>query len=536
MIPAVISDDEMGAPPHVISDDEMGAPPAQHAPAPSMVVGPRDYSDESLGIESGPVKTVRAGPFAHTEEQGHLRDRPKSATPWSPRDKLREDAGPFADDWIAQGIAGAAFGEGAGEAAGPLLSRAGELAPIVQKALPIVRNAIEGGANTKAQGGDALPGAATAAGLALLGPLGRAAMNTAGGKSRQFIEARGGRVGLTTPGSGGPFESMDVPGTTDADIGEQAASSAKKGLDMLNTEARTEKRGIGKLMSRIDDSPAGSSQRDVTDLMSKVGQATGELDTAPMTDAELRSAIDKVTAKQKPGFNPDVDPTMLSERDINKLGRRLDRAARTGTSTDEKLSPLKQAAHNAREMRSAGPYKIPNDMYAETSQKYRESRRLLGINERPRTPEETQTVTNTLKNKITRRGQNTVTAGGQADDLAQFEERHPDIGLELSKPALLRNKADLSFKLLPQKHGGLIDRTGDTIGTAAMLDAGASLAGHGHLEPWQAAIALLTGLGLKNAKAIDARVLYPLAERFAGGQADKLVTPISAVQAAQERK
>lgn len=505
---------------------------APSAPPPSMNTGPRDYSDEQLGIESGPVKTVRSGPFAHAEEVGMEHDAAKLPK----RDKLREDAGPMADDWIAQGIAGAAFGEGAGEIAGPLLSYAGKAAPVVQKALPIARTAIEGGANTKAQGGDALPGAATAAGLALLGPLGRAAMNTAGGKTRQFIEARGGRVGLTTPGSGGPFESMDVTGTTDADIGEQAAASAKRGLDMLNAEARTEKRGIGKIMSRIDDSPAGSAPRDVTDLMSKVGAATGELDTAPMTDNELMSAIAKVKGKQKPGFNEDVDPTMLSERDLNKLRRRLDRAARTGTSTDEKLSPLKQAAHEARSMVDEGPYKIPNDMYAETADKYRQSRRLLGINERPRTPEETQTVTNTLKNKITRRGQNTVTAGGQVDDLAQFEQRHPDIGLELSKPALLRSKADLSFRLLPQRHGGLIDRTGDTIGTAAALDAAASVAGHGHLEPWQIAIAMLGGLGLKNAKAIDARLVYPLAERFAGGQAEKLVTPISAAQAAQERK
>lgn len=449
-----------------------------------------------------------------------------------PTDKLERDAGPMANDWGAQAIIGTLMSGAAGKVAGPLLGRAGKVAPVLQGGL-------EGGLGTKVQGGDALGGGAMGAGLGSLGPLGKAVMNSHGGQARQFIEKRGGTVDIASPGRGGPFNDMDVNGTSDAHIGKQAAVSAEKGLGMLSDQRAAELRPTGKLYDQINESPAGLKQRDVSNLVPTLEDAAASFGTSASAEGDLRRVLDKVKAHQKPGFNADVDPYMLSEADLNLAKRDLDRAAKTGVSTDEKLSPLKRAADDTRAMVDQGPYKPVNDMYGEASNKYRESRRLLGISERPKTPGESQQAVEKVTNLITRRKQNTVTAGkgegGTQSNLGAFEAKHPDIGLELSKPALLRNKADISAHILPQEHGGLIDRGSSAISTAGIANAVASIFGHGagHIGPSIAAG--LTGLTLKNMPAIEARLMYPFAEQVADGQAAKLNPLFAAARASKER-
>lgn len=452
-----------------------------------------------------------------------------SPVPWSPgENKKYNDAGPLAEDWGAQAIVGTLMGNAAGRFAGPVVGKVASKLGVPTAAAPTVGRVagagLEGGVGSKAQGGDIIPGAALGAGLSMLGPLGSAITKTRGGMARQFIEDHGGEAGLLSPGKGKPFDEMVTRGTTDADIGMQAKASAEAGLGMLNQEKKAVLGTLGNRIGALNESSAGRAPRDVSSLVPKIQEALGEIDIADASEAQLAKALDKITKKQKPGFNPDTDPYVLSEADLNRTRRRLDRAARTGQAVDEKLSPLKQAANEARTMVDEGPYREPNKAYAKESKNYQKSRRLLGINERPRTPEETQTAIEKVTNVITRRGQNTPTAGkqlaGEETNLRAFDEKHPDIGNEFAKPGMLRAKGDLEFGILPRKHGGLTDRLSGAVGGGAALDAAAALAGHANPK---LAIANIAGyLAMRNLPAIQGRLLYTPAKLAMSNEAELL--------------
>lgn len=334
-------------------------------------------------------------------------------------------------------------------------------------------------------------------GAAAVGGAGRAITESRGGKARQYLESQGVEVSPTTPGRGGPMQSMVTTGTSDADIGAQGEASAKRGLGMLKEEKGAILGALGRRIGRVAETPQAAQMRDVTDVVTQMRDAVNELDTTPQARAAMGDLLQSVEAKQGAGFNPDTDNYLLSETDLNKLRRGLDRYAKTGTSTDASLGPLKSAAHETRSMVSEGPFADVNADYSKESKHYQASRRLLGINERPRTPDETQAAVNKVKNAIIRRGQNTVTAGGQEGNLAEFEARHPDIGQEFAKPEILRKRADISFHLLPQ-HGGLIDRMTGGHRHAAALLAGSIGGVTGIVPP----------LVMSNLPAIQARLLY----------------------------
>lgn len=543
-----MTDAEMaGGAPGGLTDEEMaaGAPAPTEAPGNPVAnmgrrlfgVDPRARFSLKNLVDNGPEQQGDPGREAMAKEQ-QLKAIPADVR--SPegsdylKERQRDSNNPIAHDWGAQAIIGGLLGG----AAGRLVAPAAEA--IAGAGAPVLTGATEGAVASKAQGGDAAGGGVIGAGLGMLGPLGTAVMNSKGGRARGFLEEHGAEVSPFTAGRGKPFDEMVTAGTTDADIGKQASASAEKGLGMLAEKRRGELRPVGKLYDTIDNSPAGRAPRDVTDLVTHVQDALGEIDIASATEAELRTALAKVEGKQAPGFNPDTDNYQLSEADLNKLRRKVDRGARTGASTDEKLSPLKGVADEARDMVDQGPYKPVNDMYAAASTKYRDSRKLLGINERPKTPQETQAAVEKVTNLITRRNQNTVTAGkaeaGTQGNLAAFEQKHPDIGDELAKPAMLRSKADISFHVLPQRHGGLIDRTGNMLGSAATVEGLMHMIGHGHVTGAKLGLGIGAGLTLQNLPAIQARLLYPGAKLAAGGGAAKLTPLFAAARAAQERQ
>lgn len=363
---------------------------------------------------------------------------------------------------------------------------------------------------------------------AALGRVGESVANSQGGKARALIEARGGgaTVGPRTAGSGGAFDKMVTQGTKDADIGLQGDVSAAKGLEMLNQHKRAALRGAGSKIGAVADSPAGQAQQDVSDLVMRIRDQADDLATAPEVTASLNDTLAKITKAQKAGFNPETDPYILSESGINKIKRRLDRAAKTGVSTDEKLRPGRSAADEARNMVNQGPFAGPNAEYADAAKDAQASRKLLGITERPKTKEESKAAVNTVKNLIVRRGQNTVTAGGQQQGLADFEAKHPDIGEELIKPSLLRARADLGVHVLPQLHGGLIDR----LKGLGPLGMGAALAlptmTHGHGAGGALGAAAL-GLLLQNRNAINGRLLFPLSRLAPGAESGlQRLTPL----------
>lgn len=341
-------------------------------------------------------------------------------------------------------------------------------------------------------------GAAIATPLALAahgaGAAGRAIQGSKGAQARRFLTERGVEVSPTSPGRGRVIDEMVTKGSTDADIGRQAEVSAQRGLDMLNEEQKAVKGIAGRRIGRLEGSSEAARLEDVSEVVRNMRSAMEELDTTPQARAALGDLVKSIEAKQGQGFNADTDNYLLSASDLNKLRRQLDRYAKTGTSTDASLSPLKAAAAEVRAMVDEGPFAQANKDYSRVTKDYQESRGLLGINKRPKAPEETEAARNKVKNLITRRGQNTVTAGGQEERLTKFEEKHPDIGEEFSRPEILRKRSDISFHLFPQ-HGGLIDRVGPQ--AAAVLHA---LGG--------VATGVLPALTLTNLPAIQARLLF----------------------------
>jgi len=369
-------------------------------------------------------------------------------------------------------------------------------------------------------------GAGLGVGTGLMSEAGRGIRQSRGGQARQFIEERGGNVGLTSPGRGRPYDEMvasrgpDALAATDENIGQQASESARTGLNMLNTEDRAIKGAIGRGMGRIYESPAAGELHDVTNVVTSLEDAANDIGISPVARQALRDELAAIRSRQGQGFNPEVDNYFLSEGDLNGLKRSLDRYARTGQSTDEKFSPIRRAADDVRTLVNEGPFADANAQYAQQAQNNQLDRRLLGIPERQRTPNaledvegelasgDSRTAEDVVKNRIMRRGQNTVTAGGQRTDMERFAERHPDVGAEFDKPELLRKRGDISFRLLPQRHGGLIERTGSGLGSLGVLEAAAHALGHGHTGFGGALAAGAGGLALQNLPAIQARLLY----------------------------
>lgn len=254
----------------------------------------------------------------------------------------------------------------------------------------------------------------------------------------------------------------------------------------------------------VSETPAPGALRDVRPIYSKLVEAYYDPSTDPAVAAKIKHVL---TVMDERYTRPDGS-ILMTEEHLNGLRQQLQRTAKSGISTDERLNPLQQAASVARGMVEEGPYAEANQAYAEGSKRFRESRRLLGINERPKTLDESQAAVSKVKNLITRRGQNTVTAGGQEGRLAEFEARHPQIAEEFIKPEMLRRRADISFSALPKRHGGLTERLGSFVGAGALGEAALNMLGHGHVSVPHALGTLAAGLTVQNLPAIQARLLY----------------------------
>lgn len=335
-----------------------------------------------------------------------------------------------------------------------------------------------------------------AGGARLVGAAGRTVANSKGGKARRFIEERGGgaEVGLATPGEGGKFDDMITHGHDDAAIGAQAEESAKRGLGMLNEEHKGVRAALGIRKGNVAKTPEAAQLHDVSDVVAKIEDTLTDLDLSDYAEAKLEKALAKIKKAQGQGFNPETDSYLLSETDLNKLRTRLDKAAKTGESTDGSLIPLKEAANQVRELVSKGPYGDVNSQFAEEYSRNRKNRDLLGIQPKSKTPQEPNAAFNKVSNMLKRRGKNEITGGGESGRVAEFAERNPAIEEEFVKPELLRKRADIGFHVFPQ-HGGLYERLGP----------GAHYAAHAltHLGT-----GVIPPLLFTNRNAIAARLLY----------------------------
>jgi hypothetical protein len=186
--------------------------------------------------------------------------------------------------------------------------------------------------------------------------------------------------------------------------------------------------------------------------------------------------------------------------------------AGVGKTTDAKLSPLKRAYENAKSLVDDGPYAEANRRYHEGLTDVSDSLDMVGLE---RTTSVDEPIKGNLSVALQRRGQNTVTAGADTErlDIDAFKAKHPELANTVDAPEIIRKQGDLGFHVLPQRHGGLIDRTGSAIGGAALLEGLSHLASSGHVPGWGAVAAALLGLGVQNAKPLAGRVLYGPAQQ-----------------------
>lgn len=252
---------------------------------------------------------------------------------------------------------------------------------------------------------------------------------------------------------------------------------------------------------------SGGELHDVSDVVSKMREVADGIGVHDAQRAQLQNEIAAITKRQGADFNPETDNYFLSESDVNELRGKLDRLGKVGESTDAKLRPVQQAAHELRKITEAGPYGDVNRQFAEEYARHGRAREQLGLQPKTTKSRTTKAEVSQVRNLITRNGQNTVTAGGQEPDLEAFRRENPNIAPETFKPELLRKRADISFHLLPQRHGGFIERTGNVGLAAPFIEAALHAAGHGlGIGPTAGSVA--AGLALQNLPAIQARLLY----------------------------
>lgn len=445
-------------------------------------------------------------------------------------------------------IVGAAAGAGAG--ASSSATSGGSLPEIGEAAK-------QGGAFGYAFG---LPMAGFASGVGMLSD---AVLNSKGGQARRFIEERGGKVGVTTPGKGPVFDAMDVEGNASADIGEQARKSGERVEEGLrNYKEEVASKPYRREVARVPEEKA-SRQVDVTSLYDQMIEARGDVglrdDIAPKLDrqigilegrrqgalsaedAGLLKQLREVQAASQGKAQPRVekmiadleakqgsDRIFVSEREANELRQKLAELGGVGEKTDAKLSPLKGAYGEAKDIvdrklftatPKSGPLRpgegresvidVEEAPYAKANRTFTagmkdvdESNRLLDL-KRSKKPGASEANINKLRVKGQRRGENTVTAGSERSRFDAFTEKHPELGLELERPELLRKQADLSFSGGLPQHGNLYERLGHASMPLSLLYAATQ--GHGG----KAALAMGALLAARNRVPIAGRLLYP---------------------------
>jgi hypothetical protein len=540
------------------------AHPSSRRAAAGMSPGPREYSDEELGIDSGPQTVVTAN---HPE--GELYKFGPAGPVHSMVDRYSLGAYGAAlrlakriDE--ATGTQGGASAQALSDIEGYRATHpdvaaftdapayigapTSAVAHGMERALPEVAHplaraakatlasggtgAVIGGTEATMAGGDLndveraaeaggigglMGGAAVATPLSLTNMAARAVLGSRGGQARQFLQGHGVEVGPTTPGRGGPMDTMATKGTSDADIGIQESVSARKGLGMLREDNRGIRAGIGIAKNRVADTPEAATTQDVTDIVAKMNEAASKIGVNDSVATKLKNEIGRITEAQGVGFNPDTDNYLLSQTEINDLRAKLMNMGGVGKSTDAKLRPLADAAMALQAITSEGPYADVNQRFEAEYARHGRAREQIGLSPTPsKKPGYSKQEISTVKNLIGRAGQNIKTSGSQKPELDAFKAENPDIGEEFARPEILRKRADIGFSLLPKRHGGLTERLGSGIGGLATVEAITHALSSGHFDLKTAAAAGALGLTMQNLPALEARLLYGPAAATAG--------------------
>lgn len=324
-----------------------------------------------------------------------------------------------------------------------------------------------------------------------------------GAQARRFIEehGEGADVGVMSPGRGGVFDAelAGLP-ANDKGIGAAAKIGADKLIAGIDAEFAAEtKKPYQVIKALVDNSPEAMKPRDVAPIVTKMQDAVHDLGTAPHVRAALSEQL-KILESYR---DPATEAVMLPENQLNALRRTLARSAKVGASdvAGEKEAPIRAAYATAKAMVDEGPYAALNEFYSEGASKRQADRVSLGL--KKKAPSDRGVDVRKAKLSLTRAGQNTATAGGDAD-VEGFKAANPELARYADLPELQRAKADLSFRLMPQ-HGGLIPRmAGAALGPGVAMGALAAGSGGAGLAVAPAIMAL------QNATPIAGRVLYPL--------------------------
>jgi hypothetical protein len=380
-------------------------------------------------------------------------------------------------------------------------------------------------------GRSAVVGGAVGGGAGVVGAAAAKVNNSRGAQARRFIEehGQGATVGPLSPGRGGVFENelAGLP-ANDKGIGAAAKIGAKNILQQVAEEHRVEtSRPFREMKALIDNTPAANRPRDITSIVTNMQSAAYDLETAPFARAQLEGQLNILERYR----DPKTGIVMVPERQINGLRRTLMRTAKVGTNDapGEAEAPLRKAAFEAKQLVDQGPYAALNDFYSEGMKKLEGTRKQLGLKARP--AKDAEVDVRKTKLTLARQGQNTATAGGDAD-LEALKRDRPELAAAANLSELQRAKADLSYHLIPQ-HGGLMPRVaGAALGPGAAL--GAAALGHGG-----AGLAAAGGMmALQNATPIAGRVLYPLTRNMGtstpGRFAGRLANPLA--RAAEEKR
>lgn len=358
----------------------------------------------------------------------------------------------------------------------------------------------------------ALWGGVLGGGLGGLGALSSKVLDSKGAEARRFIEARGGEVGVGTPGKGPVYDTMDVKGNTSADIGEQSQKSGEKvqkGLDDYKKQVASDPyaREVGKI-----------TPKQAADRVNDMGPMLKDLREAARTEqdstirAKLQDQIKTIegTAQVRVGKEwmpyseaPHAGDPMYSEAELNDLRSAMGSTAKAGESTKASLGPLRESYSKVKAEVDQGPYAPANKVFNEGMTDYEDSLSKYDLKKNTK-PGPNAANIKKLAIKGERKGQDTYTAGRERPGADAFSAKHPDLGLELERPELLRKQGELSFNLGEAGSHANLKEVVRHNAAPAVLSLMLQNAGMGK-SAW---LTMLAHLANKNAMPLNGRVLY----------------------------
>jgi hypothetical protein len=337
-------------------------------------------------------------------------------------------------------------------------------------------------------GGTAV-GAPLSAGAALMRGAANTVLNSRGARAREYLDARG--------------QPLAAPDTSDAAIGAAAQrtdEAVKTRMGAYKNEVAS--RPYMEAINAITPEQAGELV-DVAPLYRNLRAAAN--DPANLQSADKLNTLAGMLEQHRMTLADGSETLLMTQDQINGLRQALGSISGVGKSNAAKLSPLREAFAQAKELVDQGPYAEANRRFARGSEDLNQSLDMVGLRQ---TTNPDEPIAGNLRVKAQRAGQNTVTAGADTEslDLEAFKAKHPELANDIDAPEIIRRQGDLSFNLAGPSHGGFIERHG--VHLSPLVTAMAAAMGHG----LEGAAAVPLALALQNRNAIAGRLLYSPAQ------------------------